>query len=230
MKKILLIIILATLSQSAYTQKYLMIEDVNQDTIIPKVGFKRKYDLAMYLGFGSMAGSAVSNPPSEIHYLNSWQFREGVWFRRKFNNFYAIGAYIEYARDCYRMKTPFAFDSADINYTKWTKQVNNNFTAGIFNRINIKSSRFFVDLGGYYSVDILPRIITMVKPKNAGYSYKKITYNSPDLMNRFNYGLDCRMTYGTFSLYGKYRLSGLYKNESYDLPKIIIGVLADLRD
>ena len=229
MKKITLIFLLHLFALSAFSQTYLIEEDVNKDTIIPKVGFKRKYDLAMYIGIGTMAGSSVNNPPSDIYFGNSWQFREGVWFRRKINNFYAIGAYIEYARESYRMKQPFAFDSADIQYTKWTKQVNNNISAGIFNRINLKSSRFFIDLGAYYSVDVLPRILTKVKPKNAGYELKKITYNKPDIMNRLNYGLDCKVTYGSFALYGKYRLSGLYKNENYDLPKIIIGVMADLR-
>jgi len=230
MKKIILILIAFFITLSAFSQKYLMIEDVNKDTIIPKIGFKRKYDIAMYIGLGSMIGSSVNSPPSEIHYVNSWQFREGVWFRRKINNVYAIGAYVEYTRDCYRLKTPFAFDSADVKDTKWTKQINNNFSAGVFNRINIKNSRFFVDLGAYYALDVLPRIITLVKPNNAEFETKKINYNKPVIMNRLNYGLDCRITFGSFALYGKYRISGLYKNENFDLPKLMIGMIADLKD
>ena len=226
----LFLLLFFTFSVETFSQKYLLKEDVNKDTLIPKVGNKRKYDFANYTGYGFAAGAHTNKPPSNISYLNSWQFRQGIWSRVKVNKWYALGSYFEYARDEYRMKSPLIKDSLNTLKTLWTKQVNNNLVLGIFNRINIKSDKFFIDLGGYYAFDCMSRIITKIKPVNSDYQYKRTVYNRPSIMNRSNYGVDLRLSYGAISLYSRYRISSLYKNKDYDLPKVIIGVVIDYKD
>ena len=76
----------------------------------------------------------------------------------------------------------------------------------------------------------MPRIITKIKPVNSDYQYKRTVYNRPSLMNRSNYGIDLRLSYGAISLYSRYRILSLYKNKDYDLPKVIIGVVIDYKD
>jgi hypothetical protein len=49
-------------------------------------------------------------------------------------------------------------------------------------------------------------------------------------MNRIHYGIDLRFTYGLLGLYGRYRITSLYKNQDYDLPKLMIGLVVDYRD
>ena len=226
----LFLLLFFTFSVETFSQKYLLKEDVNKDTLIPKVGHKRKYDFANYTGYGIASGGHTNGPPSSISYLNSWQFRQGIWSRVKVNKWYALGSYFEYARDEYRMKSPLIKDSLNTLKTLWTKQVNNNLVLGIFNSINIKSDKFFFDLGGYYAFDCMSRIITKIKPVNSDYQYKRTVYNRPSIMNRSNYGVDLRLSYGAISLYSRYRILSLYKNKDYDLPKVIIGVVIDYKD
>jgi len=224
----ILTLFILCLWMNGYSQKYLLEEDVNQDTLIPKVGFSRKYDLSNYVGYGFVAGPSYHDVPSSINYKKSWEFREGFWARVKLNRFYALGFNMEFARIVYNLKTPIIGDTALYSKTLWSKQVNNNIALGIFNRINIKRDRIFVDLGAYGAFDILPRIITKVKPDHDDFKNKRTVYNRPKMMNRLNYGLDTRVCYGEVAFYGRYRLSGLYENQSYDLPKITLGLLIDL--
>jgi len=227
MRLFALLFLISSLSTELSAQKYLLSEDVNNDTLIPKFGFKRKYDMSNYFGLGFMAGGSQNNPPSEIHYGRSINLRAGFWGRMKLNNWYALGFYTEFSKDRYHLKTPFYSDSLSQSQTAWTKQNNNNLVVGIFNRININSDNLFLDLGAYYAYDFMPRIITKVKPENANFHTRKNIYNRPDIMNRSNYGLDIRITWGSFALYSRYRISGLYKNQSYDLPKMVFGIIID---
>jgi hypothetical protein len=230
MRPLFSILILFTFSLQGFSQKYLLEQDVNKDTIVPKVGPKRKFDIANYSGYGWAAGPYTNTPPSKIQNLNSWQFREGVWGRMKLAKWYALGAYVEYARDGYRMKSPIISDTVNNLKTLWTKQVNNNAVIGIFNRFSLKNEKLFLDIGGYYAFDCLPRVITKVKPANGDYQYKRTIYNQPSFMNRNHYGIDVRFTYGLLGLYGRYRITSLYKNQDYDLPKLMIGLVVDYRD
>ncbi len=223
-----LCVVLLTLS--GFSQTYLLEQNVNNDTLIPKFGFKRKYDLATYSGFGLAAGPSLYNPPSKIVYSKSWQFRQGIWGRMKLNKWYAIGAYLEYARDAYRLTEPLIIDSADFLKTIWTKQVNNNIVLGIFNRISLNSDQSFFDLGVYYAYDCMPRLLSKTEPKSTAFQYKKTSYSHPMFMNRNHYGIDFRYTYKAVGIYGRYRLSGLYRNQIYDLPKLMIGLVVDYKD
>ncbi len=208
-------------------QKYLLDEDVMSDTLSPSTGFRRKYHFASYVGTGYAMGLHKLNPPSTISYFNSVQFRTGIWWRMKLNKFYGFGSYIEYSRDEYRLQKPLYSDTFNTTKTIWTKQIHNNIAMGVFNRLHFKNDRLFIDLGAYYTFDCLPRIITKIKPKNQDYQYRKTIYNVPDLMNRHNFGLDFRLTFGKYSAYSRYRLTGLYKNQNYDLPKVMFGLVLD---
>lgn len=226
MKLIYVLMLLFAFSTEGFAQKYLLDEDVNKDTIIPKVGHRRKLDLTNYSGYGFVAGPDTKSPPSEIQSFNSWQFRGGVWGRVKLTRCLAAGTFIEYSREAYRLKNPI-IDSLNNENTIWTKQINNNLVAGIFSRINLKKDKVFADVGAYYAFDLLPRILMKSEPSGANYKIKKTTYNRPAFINRNNYGFDVRLTYGSLALYGRYRISGLYKNQDYDLPKLMIGLLVD---
>jgi hypothetical protein len=225
----LFIILCITISTQAISQKYLLNEDVNKDTIIPDFGYKRKFDIGNYFSYGLPIGKNINLPPSDIDRINSWQFREGIWGRMKLTNWYAIGAYIEYSRDEYRMKSPLFQDTFNNKKTVWTKQINNNLVVGIFNRINIYDEKFYFDFGAYYAYDILPRVISKIESKNGDFKFKKTIYNRPSIMNISNFGLDARLTYKTFALYGRYRLTGLYKNTDNDIAKLMVGILFDFK-
>ncbi|MFM9944683.1 MAG: hypothetical protein ACKVQB_05565 [Bacteroidia bacterium] len=230
MRLLFSILVLFIFSIDGFSQKYLLDEDVNKDTIIPNIGFKRKFQLANYSGFAWAAGPHLGTPPSSIDYLKSWQFREGFWGRIKLNKWYALGSYIEYARDGYNMKSPLIVDTFNNSKTLWTKQVNNNAVLGFFNRVYLKKDKIYLDIGGYYAFDFLPRILTKIKPANGDFQYKRTIYNRPSFMNRSHYGIDIRLNYGALGIYGRYRITGLYKNTDYDLPKMMIGIVIDYKD
>ena len=215
-----------------FSQKYLLEQDVNKDTLIPKVGLNRKFHYSTYTGLGFIVGPYTNAPPSKINYGNSWQFRSGTWYRLKLSRYYAIGGYIEYARDAYILKSSIFNDSVPNSKVKWHKQVNNNYALGLFNRIIINGDKVFLDIGGYYAYDVYPRIKSKFETKDVIFGRKRttITHTAPPIMNRHHYGLDARFSKGHLGLYAKYRISGLYKNKNYDLPKLVIGVLIDLKD
>lgn len=215
------------LSFDGFSQKYLLEQDVNADTLIPKFGYNRKFYAVSYSGYGLTCGPSINIPPSSIYYSKSWQFREGIWGRMKLNKWYALGAYFEYARDAYRLTTPLITDTVDVLKTVWTKQVNNNLALGIFNRISLNSDKVFLDLGVYYAYDCLPRILSKTESKSNAFLYKKTSYTNPIFMERNHYGIDLRLTYKAIGVYGRYRISGLYKNQLYDLPKLMIGLVVD---
>lgn len=227
--RLTILLIISLFAFEARSQTYLLEQDVNNDTLAPVFGPQRKFEMATYIGLGWMAGKGGYSALDDIHYGRSWQYREGIWLRRKINRHYAVGTYLEYSRESFRLKNHTAPDVRDSIDTKWTKQVNNQIAVGVFNRIYFKSHRLFLDLGAFGGFDVLPRLITEVKPAGAGYEYKKVVYNRPDNMNRLHYGLDARFTFSSVAVYGKYRLSEIYKNTPYDLPKWIMGLVVDLK-
>ncbi|MCB9252722.1 MAG: hypothetical protein H6605_09670 [Flavobacteriales bacterium] len=211
-------------------QIYLLEQDVNQDTIIPNVGFQRPIDVSAYIAFGFMAGPSDKDALSGIKYFNSYNFREGLWVRKKMNSFYSIGMYYEYDRQSFRLKEAIAGDSFERANTILSRHINNNITFGLFNRFNIVSNRLFADIGAYYAYDLFPRIQSVVRPENADYSRKKINYTNPKLLNRHNYGIDFKITYHILSIYARYRLSQLHKEQQGDLPHFILGLSIDIEE
>jgi len=230
MKLLITLIFIFSLLFEGYSQKYLLEQDVTKDTSIPKFGFNRKFEGANYLGYAMAVGGYTNSPPSKINNLNSWQFRVGLWGRIKLTKWYALGGYVEYARDEYRIKTPLIKDSLNNLKTLWTKQVNNNLVLGIYNRLSFNGDKILFDFGAYYAFDCLPRIITKVKPINGDYNYKRTIYNRPSIMNRSNYGIDIRFTYKSIAFYSRYRITNLYKDKNYDVPKYMFGLAVDLKD
>ena len=230
MTKKLFFLFFALLSLYGYGQKYLIEEDVNKDTLIPKLGFQRNIDIAGYIGYGIIQGSSVNGPPSGIRYGLSYQINEGFWVRKKITQKYSVGAFMEFSRESFRLLKPIIGDSFDRANTVISRQINNNLAFGLFNRMILTSNRFFVDAGIYYTYDVKPRLQTVVKPRDQDYSQKKVTYNKPSFMNRHNLGINFKITFSSVSIYGRYRITNLYKNENYDLPKWICGVSVDFRD
>ncbi len=230
MRSFIIILILFLNNFSGYSQKYLLEQDVNQDTIIPDFGFQRKYDGAFYIAYGFMNGPNINRPPSGIKYWLSGQIKEGFWLRRKITESYSLGVFLEYSRDNYRLNKPIIGDSFDRANTTLVRQINNNLSVGVFNRFLIKSRRLFFDAGVYYSFDMLPKIQNIIKPNDAEYTQKKVSYTKPSIMNRHNVGLDFKLTYNILSFYSRFRITSLYKKEKYDLPKWVLGISFDIKE
>jgi hypothetical protein len=228
MKIKLLVFFLVVCFHTNYAQKYLLEKDVNQDTITPEFGRHRKFEFTAYLGFALAAGNSVNKPPSPISYSKSLQFREGISFRVKLSKRFALGTFVEYSHENYRLTNPIYGDSSNFSVTKWTKQIHNNLLFGVFGRLNLKQNRTYLDLGTYYSFDASPRIQTMVRPLNAPYDYTKTTYFKPNILNRNNYGLEARLIFAQLGVYGRYRVTSLYNSKNYDLPKWMVGMLVSI--
>jgi len=224
----LIVFLTFVFSNSVFAQKYLLEKDVNQDTIAPDFGPHRKYEFNLYLGFAWAAGTSLNKPPSEISYSKSLQYREGVSFRMKLSKRFAIGSFLEFSHETFQLTNPIFGDSVNFPFTKWTKQLHNNILFGVFSRFNLRHDKTYLDIGTYYSYDILPRIQTMVRPLNAPFDYIKTTYHKPAMINRNNYGLEAKLFFSKIGIYGRYRASGLYNSRNYDLPKWMIGMLVSV--
>lgn len=229
MKILKIITFFLLLSSNAQAQKYLMDVDVNEDSIPPKYGYKRKINYAAYLGFGFPIGNSTDKPPSEIKYGYSYNFCYGIWFRYKVSKFYSLGSSIEYNREEYNLKKSIISDSNQNFKIKTTKQISNNAALSVFNRFNFSEDYFYIETGVFCAYDVYPKIITKATSDN-DYRVVKSTYLSPKIINRFNYGVDFKITYDFVSFYTRYRISGLYKDKNYDLPKLSIGLLVNIGD
>ena len=118
------------------------------------------------------------------------------------------------------------------------KIMSNNLGGDIFMRFNIgkRTTKVgnYIDLGGYgdwaYRTS---REVTVdaVDPNDPiGSEYSTSTNFRLNYLEKINYGLQARIGYGKFVLFGKYRLSDMFTDEfktavsPTDLPRLIMGI------
>ena len=204
--------------------------DVSKDSISSIFGNKRKYNGAIFMGLGFNAGKLTEKPPSDVKFIKSYNFRYGYWLRYKLSKYYSIGSSIEYYRQEFSLKKPIINDSFKNAKIKYVKQISNNGAISVFNRINFSEDYFFIDFGAFCSYDFYPKITTKSTSENDEYTFKKTIFVKPDIINKLNYGIDFKLNYDFIAIYMRYRISGLYINKTYDLPKYAIGISLDIKD
>lgn len=221
---------LIILISEAKAQEYIMNIDVGQDTVAPRFGNKRKLNSAFYIGLGLIAGKSENKCPSEINYGRSYSFRYGYWRRYKISKFYSIGGSFEYFYEEYNLKKNLFTDSSSNYKLKFSKQISNNAGFALFNRFHFSEDYIFIDLGGYITYDLYPKIVTKETSKSSGFENKKSIYIKPKMINTFNYGLEAKLSFDFLSIYARYRISEMYNNNQGDLPKYNFGITADFEN
>jgi hypothetical protein len=230
MKKIAIVLIFLTgLSLAGVAQSTMMEQDANQDTIIEKRGPNRLYFTSSYISLGSILVNSTSDSSIEMATGKSWEFKYGVSFKIRANNFYSVVLNTDYSRQA------FHYEPQDEN-DRYNKLILNNFGLGIMNRFNFgkRGNRVgnYLELGasGQYGFMVRKKVLTENDDKDLDYKSLKSTYNSPNYVNRLNYYGDVRLGFGHYIVFGRYLLSDILneKAKGAQLPALTLGFMYDL--
>lgn len=220
MKKVLLLAgVLIGLWGKVNAQKVLLYQDVTSSTEKQTFGPNLKYFGHFYGGFGLVASS--SEKGSEVEYPASHEFLLGYRYKYKIAKFYALGWDLSLQSQTFKLKqhegktlpNPILHNEEKYRFT--------SLSLGIYNRFNFgrRGNHIgnFLDLGVYgswvpfkthlYKDDQLFGLIgpldgvKEVKVRETGLKYVADT----------NYGVQARLGFNRYVLYGTYRLSDLFE-------------------
>ncbi|MCD4792396.1 MAG: hypothetical protein K8R54_04120 [Bacteroidales bacterium] len=227
MKKIITIMFALLISFAAFSQK-----DGEK-----KFGADKTHFVHPYLSLGFMT------PPTEgegadILYGKSHIITYGVRYKLKLADFFALGAGINYTYQAWHMDqvdtkiipTPVLYDKEKI--------LSNNLGGDIFLRINIgkrtNTIGNYIDLGGYgeWAYNTKRKITNYFENPDiiTSSQYGIGSYIHLNYMKEFNYGLETRIAYGRYVIFGKYRMSDLFTQDfkdvagSTELPRLVVGI------
>lgn len=230
MKAIALITIIF-LTLNVFAQQVIMEQDVAKDTVPSDFGPNLKNFSHFYTAFGIIAG-APHGYGTNIRYGNSSDFNTGFRYKRKLSNFYSLGFDLGYGLTSFKLKQDSTkiLPNAKLHYNE---KINfNHLKLILYNRFNFgkRGNHIgnFIDIAAYGDWEFSVKHIytdkhpllnvdnaTTTKVVNTGLAYT----------NPFNYGVQTRIGFNRYVLYGSYRLSELFKDPfSYpELPRLIIG-------
>jgi hypothetical protein len=242
MKKTILLSIFLFSGIISYSQRVLLEETVDSDTIEAKWGQNLRHFGHLYMGLGFAASGAEKG--AEVMYGNSGNFDFGYRYKFKVCNYYALGADLSYTTHWYRLKqdedTKILPDSVEHDKERFDIGA---FRLEIYQRFNFgkRGNHIgnYIDIGAYGSYFMYTRHYTMDKdPDWMIPEVKKLeeTETGPEYMENMEYGVSVRAGNGRWVVFGKYRLSDLFKTtnnypEKYpELPALQIGFEVGLFD
>jgi hypothetical protein len=219
-------------SKPLYSQKVLLSQNVEKDSIIPSWGPNRKHFIGLYIGISGVAGKSGSG--ASVLYDHSSEFTVGLNYKRRLSNHEAIGCKISYDLGSYRLKPNTKFDNTNSVLHKKEKLAFNSFSLSLYNRINFDKRRgnflgHYLDLGVYGSWLFSVRHYT--KDDINGTIIKTYTSHLPYTENT-GYGAFLNLGFNRFTIYSKYRISDYFK-DSYELPELpryIVGITYQITD
>jgi len=230
MKKIAIVLTFLTgLSLAGVAQSTMMEQDVNQDTIIEKRGPNRLYFTSSYISVAGILGNSSSDSSIAMATGKSWEFKYGISFKIRANNFYSVVLNTDYSRQAFHYEP-------QIENVKYDKLIMNNLGLGVMNRFNFgkRGNRVgnYLELGasGQYGFMVRKKVLTEKNDKDAEYKSLKESSNGPNYVNRLNYYGDVRLGFGHYIVYGRYLLSDILneKANGAQLPALTLGFMYDL--
>ncbi|MCF8374660.1 MAG: hypothetical protein K9H64_23780 [Bacteroidales bacterium] len=233
MKKTILLSIFLLASVITYSQRVLLEENLANDTSEVKWGQNLRHYGHFYFGL-----SIPSNPAekgSEIMHGNSLSFDVGYRYKLKLCNWYALGADLNFSTNAYRLKqdakTKILPDSIEHDKESILAP---GMKFEIYQRFNFgKRGNHvgdYLDIGAYGTYFFATRHYTMDKNPTEDLKKLEITETGLDYMENTEYGISVRAGHGQWVIFGKYRLSDLFKTTANypvklpELPALRIGV------
>jgi hypothetical protein len=225
--------LLVLTSGSISAQDLVMGQKPGADTIPPTKGPGLKKYTHLFSGTGLVVGPLEGSGASIMNH-SSTDFNFGIRHKRKITGLWEAGF------DVYYGLTSFKFKQ-DANKTFPTAVENNreklNFNhlgLVLFNRIKfMRTGNYignFIDLGVYGDGEFMVKHIIINRhpssthPLRAGYS--RVAARNLEYTEAFNYGVTARLGFNRYVIFGKYRLSNMFKPEFEfpEMPRITAGL------
>lgn len=228
LKIFIIIILIPILGKS---QKVLLEENVEADTIKTEYGRNYKNFKHFYFSAGLIVGDNLIG--SEILYSSSHMANFGYRYKRKLNNFYALGLDLSINNLSYYLKQDNnkTLPNDSLHYSE--KIAFNSLNFEFYNRFNFgKRGNIigkFVDIGIYTSFHYRSKLVTKDKLANSNNflaSKKKSVYTGLKYVENFGYGLQSRIGINRYVIFARMKLSSIFKSK-YDfaeLPIYVVGL------
>ena len=215
-----------------FSQKVLLEQNVQKDTVIPRWGPNRKHFISTFFGIGSFFGK--THDDVKVLYGNSSEFTFGSTYKHRVSQHYAWGFGMTYNLENFRLKPNSALKPSNSPQHEKEKLVFHTLTALLYNRVNFDKRRgnfrgHYLDLGLYgsyyfavkhYSKDELNGNIIKTYISHIGYT------------NPFSYGIYGGLGFNKIELYLKYMMSDYFRTStSYsELPHYSVGIVFDINN
>ncbi|PCJ88718.1 MAG: hypothetical protein COA57_03185 [Flavobacteriales bacterium] len=241
MKQLIIIFLVFSfqfLTLHSFAQTVLLEQDVNADTIPAIEGPNMKNYNHWYMSYGFVLGNSEGDGGDVLMGI-SGEYLFGLRYKRKINNNLAIGLGLHYGWVNYFVQQDSSKTFPNSEQHKTERLVYNNIGAEGYFRINYGKrgnhiGNFF-DLGAYGEWGYLINHITKDKhdPAQVGAGMVQVKRSRLQYVNRVNYGAMMRVGFNRYVLYGKYRLSNLFKEDyptsenslNYpEFPRIVAGI------
>lgn len=227
-KKIIIILLLATFASHAFSQRFLLFENVDQELEERSTNYgpNKRHFVYPYLMGGQILGTSSDSLP--VNYLQSGSFGMGLKYKHKLTSWWSHGLDLAYHYQHFGIAQESTKKFPDTEEYKKEKLAQHQLAGTYFWRFKLgRAGNYlgkYLDLGGYGAWSFTNNHIyktDKIKVKN----------KQPDYMEEFEYGVMARIGVPRVSLYGKYRLSSLIKdqnNKSWELPAFTIGLELNL--
>ena len=216
-----------------YTQNILLEEIVDADTVPQKFGPNQKNYTHSFLGYGLILGSSEGKG-MDVKAGNSNEFITGFRYKRKITNWYAVGLEIAYGVASFHLRQNDEKIYPDTVLHDKEKISLNNFGIQLYQRFNFdKRGNIigkYMDVGGYFDWAFLVKHYTKDKhdkpSQHGGAKSTEVTQSGLIYTQPYNYGVSFRVGYNAIAVFGKYRLSDLFKphHNLPELPRITVGL------
>ncbi len=166
---------------------------------------------------------------TSINFWKSGEYIIGYRYKRKLNSFYSVGYDVHFKVDNFTLNAADLFSNIDNPRVAGTVKkhhiLNNSINLELYQRFNIgprgNTLGSYFDIGAYGQLNHSVKEVKVLENEdaNAFAGKERQIFRKLDYIERFGYGLTCRIGYNKWALYGKYRLSDYFKG-SYDLPEL----------
>ncbi|HYW95305.1 MAG TPA: hypothetical protein VE870_06950 [Bacteroidales bacterium] len=230
MKKILLLLIILLPTGLVFSQKVELSKNVDEQYKDNHGPNMRHYGY-FYTGLGIIP-EFDKESGSAVKFWGSGEYTIGYRYKLKLLSFYALGFDASFIHTRYNyIIDDLAVTNPDnpltfVNDEKRHALVNNSITLEVYQRINL--GKRGNTLGNYLDVGLsgswnhtVKEVIVKEYADNAYYAGKSRTVNRKlDFPEPFSYGVKARIGHNKFVIYGNYRLSDYFRNDTYDIPEL----------
>ena len=186
-------------------------EKVIVEKRVPQKSYYSKYIDEFYIGLG-WAIRTTEQPYLPIFYGNSYDLNIGFKNLYRPVGLWAIGTTVQYSSYSYKLRDAAANDFFRVNVPGIVNKEyfrTSNIGVGVITRLYY-SRKNYIEAGAYGDYAFSKRYVVKTHISGRG---DKIKYRDGSKFNAFNAGVVGLVNFGTFSVYGKYRLTNFFAPE-----------------